>query len=65
MEQSADDCASDRTQWHWLPSHSRWGSGQVAMGYIGTYNGGDTWNGYLSVIQDAFSDQVMITTVPE
>ena len=39
------------------------GSGQVAMGYIGTYNGGDTWNGYLSVIQDAFSDQVMITTV--
>ncbi|MGB0164267.1 MAG: hypothetical protein ACPF9I_02480, partial [Candidatus Thalassarchaeaceae archaeon] len=39
------------------------GPGQVAMGYIGTYNGGDTWNGYLSVIQDAFSDQVMITTV--
>tara|TARA_Y100001935_G_scaffold96108_2_gene79914 strand:- start:10980 stop:12422 length:1443 start_codon:yes stop_codon:yes gene_type:complete len=39
------------------------GSGQVAMGYIGTYNGGDTWNGYLSVIQDAFSDHVMITTV--
>ena len=35
------------------PSHSRRGSARSRWGNIGTYNGGDTWNGYLSVIQDA------------
>ena len=39
------------------------GSGQVAMGYIGTFDGGATWNGYLSVISDVFADQPLITTV--
>ncbi|MBJ09642.1 MAG: hypothetical protein CMB63_06515 [Euryarchaeota archaeon] len=39
------------------------GSGQVAMGYIGTFDDGATWNGYLSVITDVFAEQPLITTV--
>jgi hypothetical protein len=39
------------------------GNGQVAMGYIGTFDDGATWNGYLSVIMDVFADQPLITTV--
>ena len=38
------------------------GPGQVAFGYIGD-SGGDTWNGYLTVITDAFSLMPLMTTV--
>ena len=38
------------------------GPGQVALGYLGD-SGGDTWNGYLTVISDAFSPMPLMTTV--
>ena len=38
------------------------GPGQVALGYLGD-SGGDTWNGYLTVISDAFSLMPLMTTV--
>ena len=38
------------------------GGGQVALGYLGD-SGGDTWNGYLTVISDAFSPMPLMTTV--
>jgi len=38
------------------------GPGQVALGYLGD-SGGDTWNGYLTVISDAFSTMPLMTTV--
>jgi len=38
------------------------GPGQVALGYLGD-SGGDTWNGYLTVISDAFSPMPLLTTV--
>ena len=37
--------------------------GRMAAGYIGTTNGGSTWNGYMSVVTDAFHDNSLITTV--
>ncbi len=37
-------------------------SGRVAFGYVGD-TGNDTWNGYLTVMTDAFSDAPLMTTV--
>jgi hypothetical protein len=36
--------------------------GRVAFGYVGD-SGGDVWNGYLTVVTDAFSDAPLFTTV--
>ena len=33
------------------------------MGYIGTTNGGTTWNGYMTVITDSFNENPLLTTV--
>jgi hypothetical protein len=38
------------------------GPGQVALGYLGD-SGGDTWNGYLTVISDVFGPMPLMTTV--
>ena len=37
-------------------------SGKVALGYLGD-SGGDTWNGYLTAITDAFNEKPLLTTV--
>ena len=37
-------------------------AGKVALAYLGD-SGGDTWNGYITVITDAFSDVPLLTTV--
>ncbi|MDP6323954.1 MAG: sialidase family protein, partial [Candidatus Thalassarchaeaceae archaeon] len=37
-------------------------SGRVAFGYVGD-TGNDTWNGYLTIMTDAFSDAPLMTTV--
>ncbi len=37
--------------------------GRTAMGYIGTTNGGSTWNGYMTVITDSFNENPLLTTV--
>ena len=34
----------------------------MALGYLGD-SGGDTWNGYLTVITDAFNEKPLLTTV--
>jgi hypothetical protein len=36
--------------------------GRVAFGYVGD-SGGDVWNGYITVVTDAFSDAPLFTTV--
>ena len=38
------------------------GGGRVAFGYVGD-TGNDTWNGYLTVVTDAFGDAPLFTTV--
>jgi hypothetical protein len=36
--------------------------GRVAFGYVGD-SGNNTWNGYMTIITDAFSDNPLMTTV--
>ena len=38
------------------------GEGRVAFGYLGD-SGGDTWNGYLTILTDAFGENPLFTTV--
>ena len=45
-----------------FPAITSGAAGRVALGYVGT-TGGGIWNGYLSVITDAFAEQPLITTV--
>jgi hypothetical protein len=45
-----------------FPTIAAGAAGRVALGYVGT-TGGGIWNGYLSVITDAFAEQPLITTV--
>ncbi len=45
-----------------FPTIAAGADGRVALGYVGT-TGGNIWNGYLSVITDAFGEQPLITTV--
>ena len=45
-----------------FPAIAAGDSGRVAFAYLGD-SGGDTWNGYISVMTDAFSDMPLITTV--
>ncbi len=33
------------------------------MGYIGTTNGGSTWNGYMTTMTDSFNENPLLTTV--
>ena len=37
-------------------------AGKVALGYVGD-SGNDTWNGYMTIITDAFSESPLMTTV--
>ena len=37
-------------------------SGKVAIGYVGD-SGNDTWNGYMTIITDAFAENPLMTTV--
>ena len=46
-----------------FPTIAAGSAGRVALGYIGTTNGGATWNGYLSVMTDAFAPTPLITTI--
>ena len=45
-----------------FPAIAAGGEGRVALAYLGD-SGNDTWNGYISIITDAFSDNPLITTV--
>ena len=45
-----------------FPAVAAGDSGRVAFAYLGD-TGGDTWNGYISVMTDSFSDTPLITTV--
>jgi hypothetical protein len=45
-----------------FPTIAAGADGRVALGYVGT-TGDNIWNGYLSVITDAFGEQPLITTV--
>ena len=45
-----------------FPTIAAGAAGRVALAYVGT-TGGDIWNGYLSVITDAFGERPLITTV--
>ena len=45
-----------------FPAVAAGDSGRVAFAYLGD-TGGDTWNGYISVMTDSFSDMPLITTV--
>ncbi|MAJ18333.1 MAG: hypothetical protein CMA06_00645 [Euryarchaeota archaeon] len=45
-----------------FPAISAGGEGRVALAYLGD-SGNNTWNGYISIITDAFSDNPLITTV--
>ena len=45
-----------------FPAVAAGDSGRVAFAYLGD-SGGDTWNGYISVMTDAFSQTPLITTV--
>ncbi|OIR10275.1 MAG: hypothetical protein BEU05_01875 [Marine Group III euryarchaeote CG-Bathy2] len=46
-----------------FPTIAAGSAGRVALGYIGTTNGGATWNGYLGVMTDSFVPQPLITTI--
>ena len=46
-----------------FPAIAAGSEGRVAMGYIGTTNGGLTWNGYMTVITDSFNENPLLTTV--
>ena len=46
-----------------FPTIAAGSEGRVAMGYIGTTNGGLTWNGYMTVITDSFNENPLLTTV--
>lgn len=37
-------------------------AGRVAFGYVGD-TGGDVWNGYMTIMTDAFSQNPLLTTV--
>ena len=45
-----------------FPAVAAGDSGKVAFAYLGD-TGGDTWNGYISIMTDSFSDTPLITTV--
>jgi hypothetical protein len=45
-----------------FPAIAAGDSGRVAFAYLGD-SGNDTWNGYISVITDAFAEHPLITTV--
>jgi hypothetical protein len=45
-----------------FPAVTAGGDGRVAFGYLGD-SGGDNWNGYLTILTDAFSDTPLFTTV--
>ena len=45
-----------------FPAVAAGDSGRVAFAYLGD-TGGDTWNGYISVMTDSFSEMPLITTV--
>jgi hypothetical protein len=45
-----------------FPAIAAGDSGRVAFAYLGD-SGGNTWNGYISVMTDAFSEIPLITTV--
>ena len=46
-----------------FPTIAAGSSGRVAMGYIGTTNGGSTWNGYMTTMTDSFNENPLLTTV--
>lgn len=46
-----------------FPTIAAGSAGRVALGYIGTTNGGATWNGYLGVMTDSFAPMPLITTI--
>ena len=46
-----------------FPTIAAGSKGRTAMGYIGTTNGGSTWNGYMTVITDSFNENPLLTTV--
>ena len=39
------------------------GEGRVAFGYIGSYDNGANWHGYLTIATDAFGENPLFTTV--
>jgi len=45
-----------------FPAVAAGDSGKVAFAYLGD-TGGDTWNGYISIMTDSFSETPLITTV--
>ena len=45
-----------------FPAIAAGDSGKVAFAYLGD-TGGDTWNGYISIMTDSFSETPLITTV--
>ena len=45
-----------------FPAVAAGDSGKVAFAYLGD-TGGDTWNGYISIMTDSFSEMPLITTV--
>ncbi len=45
-----------------FPAVAAGDSGKVAFAYLGD-TGGDTWNGYISIMTDSFSEAPLITTV--
>ena len=45
-----------------FPAIAAGDSGKVAFAYLGD-TGGDTWNGYISIMTDSFSEAPLITTV--
>ncbi|MAE39266.1 MAG: hypothetical protein CL969_06585 [Euryarchaeota archaeon] len=45
-----------------FPAVTAGGDGRVAFGYLGD-SGGDNWNGYLTILTDAFGDTPLFTTV--
>ena len=49
------------TEWTGFPALAAGDSGRVAFAYLGD-SGGNTWNGYISVMTDAFSPMPLITT---
>ena len=45
-----------------FPTVAAGSAGRVAVGYIGQ-SGNGSWNGYMSIMTDAFNDNPLITTV--